>query len=591
LVAKVLKEDQLFLSVVDSNEASPWFRFLPLFAELLQERLIRTDPGILPLLHEKAAKWFADRGFVLEAIYHARSSPGSTQLEALLDKVPIELRSLRWADAIRDMLSDVDPSSFQSRRAKVIGAWTLFAGGSVRRGEAWAKQVIAEDPGDDANFALHQQALKATLAFFHDDSPVFFSLYEALPADACKASILRHGVTTEAMTFLNALGRYEEVRDFVTSRILKDEHNDEWALFVQAFGAISYLNEGDIYEGLGQLKLIMERATAAHGDRSIAVAFCATYIADALYEIGMTGEAHRLLIGRDAELRRFSPDPFTKFSITKSRIMREREGWKEAASYLDRQIEHSSGAWGPRARAWLLAEAATLRLRSQGAAAADVHRADLQAIAKSVERKEGVCAEILGLSHEVQGRCLLRIAKNDEALLALDQANEYALRFRQLRSQLRISLLKAAAHYAKGEIDAVDALLVWSIETSQQRGIVRTFQDELDVVGKVIAVRAPHLKLSTTTRSYLDTLCAMGGTSPKTSRRAEKSSEEIFTKRELEIIDLLAGSMSNKRIALTFGISPATVKWNLQNIFHKLGVASRYDVITWARKHLPGTRQ
>src|SRR5579862_6840244 len=132
LVAKVLKEDQLFLSVVDSSEASPWFRFLPLFAELLQERLIRTDPAILPFLHEEAARWFADRGFVLEAIYHARNSPGSTQLEALLDKVPIELRSLRWADAIRDMLSDVDPSAFQSRRAKVIGAWTLFAGGSVR---------------------------------------------------------------------------------------------------------------------------------------------------------------------------------------------------------------------------------------------------------------------------------------------------------------------------------------------------------------------------------------------------------------------------------------------------------------------------
>jgi LuxR family maltose regulon positive regulatory protein len=45
--------------------------------------------------------------------------------------------------------------------------------------------------------------------------------------------------------------------------------------------------------------------------------------------------------------------------------------------------------------------------------------------------------------------------------------------------------------------------------------------------------------------------------------------------------------MSNKRIAAALGISPATVKWNLQNIFLKLGVNTRYDVITWLRQERP----
>lgn len=586
LVAKVLQDDQLLLSTVDSSEMSPWYRFLPLFAEMLQERLFRSDPAIVRSLHDKAGKWFADRGFVLEAIHHARNSPDSTQLEALLDKVPIELRSLRWAGAIREMLSDIDPSTLQSRRAKVIGSWTLFVSGAVREGEVWAEQVIAEDPGDDADFALHQHALKATVAFFHDDSPLFFSLYETLPVEVGNASILRNGVTTEAMAFLNALGRYEEVRAFVTKSISTEEYDDEWALFVQAFGAVSYLNEGDIHEGLSQLKFIMERAMAAHSDRSISVAFCATYIAEALYELGMTSDAHPLLIGREAELRRFSPDPFIKFCITKSRIMRDREGWKKAAAYLDEQIEYSRNVWGPRARAWLIAEAAMLGLRSQGAAAGEAYRRDLETIAKSVEEKEGVCTEILSLNHEVQGRFLLRSHKYEEALQALHQANEYALRFRQLRSQVRISLLKAAAIHAMGDMDAVDELLVWSIETSQQRDIVRTFQDELTEVGNVIAKRAPHLQISSTTRAYLDMLCTMEIGLPKTSKRIQKSPKDIFTKRELEIIDLLTRSMSNKRIALTLAISPATVKWNLQNIFQKLCVGSRYDVITWARKNL-----
>lgn len=42
--------------------------------------------------------------------------------------------------------------------------------------------------------------------------------------------------------------------------------------------------------------------------------------------------------------------------------------------------------------------------------------------------------------------------------------------------------------------------------------------------------------------------------------------------------------MSNKRIALTVGITLETVKWNLKNVFIKLGVSSRYDAMVWAKR-------
>jgi len=43
--------------------------------------------------------------------------------------------------------------------------------------------------------------------------------------------------------------------------------------------------------------------------------------------------------------------------------------------------------------------------------------------------------------------------------------------------------------------------------------------------------------------------------------------------------------MSNERLALTLNISLPTIKWNLRNIFTKLGVTSRYDAIVYARKY------
>ncbi len=42
--------------------------------------------------------------------------------------------------------------------------------------------------------------------------------------------------------------------------------------------------------------------------------------------------------------------------------------------------------------------------------------------------------------------------------------------------------------------------------------------------------------------------------------------------------------MSNKRIALTLDITYESVKWNLKNIFRKLGVSTRYDAVTRARR-------
>lgn len=62
------------------------------------------------------------------------------------------------------------------------------------------------------------------------------------------------------------------------------------------------------------------------------------------------------------------------------------------------------------------------------------------------------------------------------------------------------------------------------------------------------------------------------------------SNTQPLTKREQEILALLEQSMSNKHIALALNISLQTVKWNLKNIFIKLGVSSRYEAIVVARK-------
>lgn len=58
-----------------------------------------------------------------------------------------------------------------------------------------------------------------------------------------------------------------------------------------------------------------------------------------------------------------------------------------------------------------------------------------------------------------------------------------------------------------------------------------------------------------------------------------------LTKRELEILKLIADGMSNKLIARELAISNGTVKVHVKNLLRKLNVNSRLEAAVWALNH------
>jgi LuxR family maltose regulon positive regulatory protein len=60
--------------VVSVDARRSWFRYHPMFAELLQLELRRSEPGELRGLHEAAAGWFAGHGFPVQAVRHAQAA-------------------------------------------------------------------------------------------------------------------------------------------------------------------------------------------------------------------------------------------------------------------------------------------------------------------------------------------------------------------------------------------------------------------------------------------------------------------------------------------------------------------------------------
>ena len=70
-----------FVASLDARRS--WFRYHPLFADLLQLQMRGTAPGELPALHAAAAGWFAEHGYPVEAVRHAQAA-GDWSLAACL---------------------------------------------------------------------------------------------------------------------------------------------------------------------------------------------------------------------------------------------------------------------------------------------------------------------------------------------------------------------------------------------------------------------------------------------------------------------------------------------------------------------------
>ncbi len=73
--------------------------------------------------------------------------------------------------------------------------------------------------------------------------------------------------------------------------------------------------------------------------------------------------------------------------------------------------------------------------------------------------------------------------------------------------------------------------------------------------------------------------------SEKLTRDKEQSEEEKLTRRELEVLKLLAEGLFNKEIAYKLSISEKTVKNHVSNIFKKIGVFDRTQAAVYAIKN------
>jgi LuxR family maltose regulon positive regulatory protein len=119
LISEIYRAN-LFLVPLDDEHR--WFRYHHLFGGLLRHELARTAPDRPPVLHQRAARWYADHGDTAEAIGHAIASGDealSGRLVAAHWRRPFNaghLETVRmWLDALPAELVATDASLSAAR--------------------------------------------------------------------------------------------------------------------------------------------------------------------------------------------------------------------------------------------------------------------------------------------------------------------------------------------------------------------------------------------------------------------------------------------------------------------------------------------
>lgn len=72
---------------------------------------------------------------------------------------------------------------------------------------------------------------------------------------------------------------------------------------------------------------------------------------------------------------------------------------------------------------------------------------------------------------------------------------------------------------------------------------------------------------------------------PESTTTAPVPIDVQLTERETEVLNLLAGALSNAEIAQALFIGEATVKTHVSNVLMKLGARDRVAAVVWAHRH------
>ena len=566
---ETLEHLNLFLVPLDAGRH--WYRYHALWAEVLQTRLYRDRPDMLPGLHQRAADWFEKHGYLAEAIPHALQAGQVERAAQLLEPVAKVMVMRGEGSLFLHWLDQIPPVTLQSRPELVIAkAWAWVTDGQLDNMEALLE--LLESPTGLAP-ALQGQiaAIRAIVATVHQDIPVIqqqagLALQNLPAAD----SLMRAAMALSLGTAAALSGQALQAVDLLEQAIHASRRSHQSILRL-----ISTTSLAGAYEMLGLL------SHAARLHRQV-IALETDPVLGSLPLIGvgyvgLGGVLHEWLQFEQAEAtlekglsigqRWGSPEIQIGALFSLARLRYTQGCLDEALELLDRlatdfldssPLQERNHIQSIQARIWL----AQGQLARVEAWALTCHQEENRPVRYADEQEQLVFARVLLARHA-----------SEQALRLLDRL-EHATRSEHRTGSLIEVLLLRALTPALSPAER-EAALEQALRLGEPHNQRRVYVDEPGLM----PLLQSHLSRHPRDRFAAQLLPAF-----EQRAAALRPQPGLLSARELDVLRLLSSGLSNQAIAGQLVLALSTVKSHVKNILMKLEAENRTQAVARARE-------
>ncbi|WP_299693376.1 LuxR C-terminal-related transcriptional regulator [Hydrocarboniphaga sp.] len=591
----LLQLERANLFLIPRDEDRKWYRFHSLFSSFLRNQLARLWPDQPPILHRRAADWYLAQDRAIPAITHAIAS-GDMRfalplLEQHIERLLIEGRLrllLRWFNSL-------PPAILQERPTfRIAHAWAV----TFTRGASEALSLVdnleagALPPAAQAQLrALRPMGLGMT---DHIEESYEQGM-DALPLISSEHQFA-HSMLAQALTNVCMItGRFADARKFADQARGHGSADGTPGRFSLVLAdtaeATMELMQGRLRQATVRLQVAGGKPEDGSMSRSRSGnAFQGILLAEVLYEAGELEDARRLLEVYVPLIRNLAlPDKLISAFVLLSRILcrdGDDDRWLQLLTELE-AMGHRLGlprvvasARLERARQWLMQgdiDRAKDQLKSSGE----------PVLWQQVTRRWFVANDTLTLPLAAL-RQMTHSGSAAKALQALKQELEDAELGQRHRRALKVRILLADALHRDGQHKQALRVMNRALEFAATEGFIQIFLEEGSTVEMLLrecaAARqsSSDLELSPAV-SLLERL-----TRPERKNSAAiqppSAQAEALTRKESQVLELLAQGHSNQSIADRLFVSETTVRTHLRSVNIKLNAGNRMQAIAIARR-------
>lgn len=593
---ETLESGNLFLFGLDDHRV--WYRYHPLFAEFLRNRLRTEHPEEIATLHDRASEWYEKNGTLTEAVRYAIAGSRVKRAARLLETAGRELfrqgdfkELRRWIEALPEDSIRRSPvlcalhawalgylGEFEHARHRIECAEKAFAGRS---------KLAGMGPSKKASIRAELRVLRSVLGIIRTDEP--------------DVSALRPGIVSLFPGDELMLRSYASIALGFASRVrgnlpLALRHFEE-ALEVSE-GANSSLVNLNARLNIGIVKYLMGRNVAAEESfrKSLDIA------------------------GRRSWLRSIGA-AFLRYGL--SLALQEKNRLGEALEELSQAIEilEQSDAFGFLGMALVERARTQILLGKRDLAVADIaqarqvarkhdvervsFRADLLEARKSAQEMDlGKAERFLEASRSVFGtgnlhrravfpekeefflvehlRILLARERFGEAVRLSGRALRSAVSAGRGRNAVEFLVLQALAWNGLSRPEKALAVLERALLLSKGEGIIRPFVS----AGSELIPYLRQLKCGERSRTAVTAILSAleDHGAPVVEGTTTGGISESFHHREVQVLELASQGLRNREIGKHLFLTEETVKWYMKRLFCKLCVRTRTEAVASARK-------